>query len=72
MRLRYKVDPPRRQEISTYIVREIFKYFSENPKVEFCYPKSEIIYEWKGNLLPDGTPEEDEIKNLIEEDKMSN
>lgn len=47
MRLRYKVEPPNRQEISTYIVREIFKEFADNPKVEFCYPKSEIIYEWK-------------------------
>jgi len=47
MRLRYKVEPPERQEISTYIVREIFREFGENPKVEFCYPKSEITYEWK-------------------------
>ncbi len=47
MRLRYKVEPPNRQEISTYIVREIFKEFANNPKVEFCYPKSEITYEWK-------------------------
>lgn len=71
MRLRYKVDPSRRQEISTYIVREIFKYFSENPKVEFCYPKSEIIYEWKGNILPEGTSGDNEIKSFIEEDKMT-
>lgn len=47
MRLRYKVEPPNRQEISTYIVREIFKEFANNPRVEFCYPKSEITYEWK-------------------------
>jgi small-conductance mechanosensitive channel len=47
MRLRYKVEPPNRQEISTYIVREIFREFANNPKVEFCYPKSEITYEWK-------------------------
>ncbi|MGB9596222.1 MAG: mechanosensitive ion channel family protein [Candidatus Poribacteria bacterium] len=47
MRLRYKVEPSNRQEISTYIVREIFKEFANNPKVEFCYPKSEITYEWK-------------------------
>jgi small-conductance mechanosensitive channel len=53
MRLRYKVEPPKRQETSTYIVREIFRYFWKNPKVEFCYPKSEIIYEWKnGQLTP--------------------
>lgn len=61
MRLRYKVEPPRRQEISTYIVKEIFTKFANNPKVEFCYPKSEITYEWKGlrdhlvlNNLKDG------------------
>jgi small-conductance mechanosensitive channel len=47
MRLRYKVEPPNRQETSTYIVREIFREFGNNPKVEFCYPKSEITYEWK-------------------------
>lgn len=47
MRLRYKVEPPNRQEISTYIVREIFREFANNSKVEFCYPKSEITYEWK-------------------------
>jgi small-conductance mechanosensitive channel len=47
MRLRYKVEPSMRQEISTYIVREIFREFGKNPKVEFCYPKSEITYEWK-------------------------
>lgn len=47
MRLRYKVEPPNRQEISTYIVREIFREFGNCSKVEFCYPKSEITYEWK-------------------------
>jgi small-conductance mechanosensitive channel len=47
MRLRYKVEPPNRQEMSTYMVREIFREFGNNPKVEFCYPKSEITYEWK-------------------------
>jgi len=52
MRLRYKVEPPRRQEVSTYIVRIIFREFSKNPKVEFCYPRSEVTYEWKGELLP--------------------
>lgn len=52
MRLRYKVEPPRRQEISTNIVRIIFQKFSETDKVEFCYPRSEITYEWKGRLLP--------------------
>lgn len=52
MRLRYKVDPPRRQEISTNIVRIVFQKFYESKKVEFCYPRSEITYEWKGRLLP--------------------
>lgn len=47
MRLRYKVEPPNRQEMSTYMVREIFREFHNNPKIEFCYPKSEITYEWK-------------------------
>lgn len=51
MRLRYKVDPPRRQEISTYIVKEIFREFEISSKVEFCYPKSEITYEWKEGQL---------------------
>jgi small-conductance mechanosensitive channel len=52
MRLRYKVDPPRRQEVSTNIVRIIFQKFYESTKVEFCYPRSEITYEWRGRLLP--------------------
>lgn len=52
MRLRYKVDPPRRQEVSTNIVRIIFRKFEKTPKVEFCYPRSEITYEWKGRLIP--------------------
>jgi len=51
MRLRYKVEPPRRQEVSTNIVRIIFQKFYESTKVEFCYPRSEITYEWKGRLL---------------------
>jgi len=68
MRLRYKVEPPRRQEVSTSIVNIIFREFNKNPKVEFCYPRSEITYEWKGRLLPphpamysvsDGDKEED-------------
>jgi len=52
MRLRYKVDPPRRQEVSTYIVKIIFNQFRKNPKVEFCYPKSDITYQWKGRIFP--------------------
>ena len=52
MRLRYKVEPSRRQEISTNIVRIIFRKFYESERVEFCYPRSEITYEWKGRLLP--------------------
>ena len=52
MRLRYKVDPPRRQEISTEMVKIIFKKFHESKTVEFCYPRSEITYQWKGRMLP--------------------
>jgi len=52
MRLRYKVDPPRRQEVSTNIVSIIFREFYESKTVEFCYPRSEVTYEWKGRLLP--------------------
>jgi len=52
MRLRYKVAPPRRQEVSTEMVKIIFKKFYESTTVEFCYPRSEITYEWKGRVLP--------------------
>ncbi len=52
MRLRYKVEPPRRQEVSTEIVSIIFRKFYESGTVEFCYPRSEVTYEWKGRLLP--------------------
>lgn len=50
LRLRYKVEPPKRQEVSTDIVRIIFQKFYESQKVEFCYPRSEITYEWKKKL----------------------
>lgn len=58
MRLRYKVDPPRRQEISTEITKIIFQRFYESHLVEFCYPRSEITYEWKGRTLSPLTEED--------------
>jgi small-conductance mechanosensitive channel len=56
MRLRYKVVPPRRQEVTSEIVKIIFREFFVNPKVEFCYPRSEITYEWKNRQLPPPIP----------------
>jgi len=58
LRLRYKVVPPRRQEVTTDIVKIIFQKFFENPKVEFCYPRSEITYEWKNRQLPPPLPKQ--------------
>jgi small-conductance mechanosensitive channel len=60
MRLRYKVQPPRRQEVSTNIVRIIFQKFYESKTVEFCYPRSEITYQWKGRTLPPHPTKHDE------------
>ena len=62
MRLRYKVEPPRRQEVSTGIVRIIFQKFYESKTVEFCYPRSEITYQWKGRALPP-RPEKTKIES---------
>jgi len=66
LRLRYKVEPPRRQEVSTYIVKEIFQEFGKSGKVEFCYPRSEITYEWKGRELPPHP-----VKNYIGSEQLS-
>jgi len=68
MRLRYKIDPPRRQEISTYIVREIFQKFYESSRVEFCYPKSEITYEWKGDFPENSNQNQVESLSIESED----
>ena len=68
MRLRYKVEPPRRQEISTNIVRIIFQKFYESGTVEFCYPRSEVTYEWKGRLLTP-RPENIYLGSADDEDK---
>ena len=65
MRLRYKVEPPRRQEISTEMVKIIFKKFFESKTVEFCYPRSEITYQWKGRMLP---PRPEKISSVSTKD----
>jgi hypothetical protein len=61
MRLRHKVQLPRRQEVSTNIVRIIFQKLYESKTVEFCYPGLEITYQWKGKvLLPNLTEHSEE------------
>ena len=52
IRLRYQVPPPERQRISSEIVKIIFHEFAKTDKVHFCYPHSEVIYQWKEGAPP--------------------
>ncbi|MFH1008815.1 MAG: mechanosensitive ion channel family protein [Candidatus Latescibacterota bacterium] len=53
IRLRYQSIPAERQRMSSDITKIIFLEFAKTDKVRFCYPHSEIIYEWKeGPTLP--------------------
>ena len=47
MRLRYKTTPEDYAKNVNDIVKIIHKGFSENDKVEFCYPHSEVLYSLK-------------------------
>ena len=44
MRLRYRTTPEDYAKDVSDIVKIIYKGFSENDKVEFCYPHSEVLY----------------------------
>ncbi|MBI1930832.1 mechanosensitive ion channel family protein [Candidatus Poribacteria bacterium] len=50
IRLRYKTTPTDRQKNSSDIVKIVFHEFTKSDKVRFCYPHSEVIYQWKGEL----------------------
>ena len=53
IRLRYKTPPSDRQKNSSDIVKIIFHEFAKSDKVQFCYPHSEVIYQWKGAETPE-------------------
>ena len=57
MRLRYRTTPEDYVKNLNDIVKIIHKGFSENDKVEFCYPHSEVLYSMK-NPPPVVTSEE--------------
>ena len=57
MRLRYRTTPEDYAKDVNDIVKIIYKEFSENDKVEFCYPHSEVLYSMK-NPPPIATSEE--------------
>ena len=57
MRLRYKTTPEDYAENVSDIVKIIHRAFSENDKVEFCYPHSEVLYSLK-NPPPVATSDE--------------
>lgn len=57
MRLRYRTTPEDYAKDVNDIVKIIYKAFSENDKVEFCYPHSEVLYSMK-NPPPVATSEE--------------
>ena len=57
MRLRYRTTPEDYAKDVNDIVKIIYKEFSENDKVEFCYPHSEVLYSMK-NPPPVATSEE--------------
>lgn len=52
MRLRYRTTPEDYAKDVNDIVKIIYKEFSENDKVEFCYPHSEVIYSPKNPPPP--------------------
>ena len=52
MRLRYRTTPEDYAEDVNDIVKIIYKAFSENNKVEFCYPHSEVLYSMKNPPPP--------------------
>ena len=52
IRLRYHSIPSERQRMSSEITKIIFHEFAKTEKVRFCYPHSEIIYEWKEGVAP--------------------
>ena len=52
IRLRYQSIPSERQRMSSEMVKIIFHEFAKTEKVHFCYPHSEIIYQWKGGVVP--------------------
>ena len=47
MRLRYRTTPEDYAKDVNDIVKIIYKEFTENDKVEFCYPHSEVLYSMK-------------------------
>jgi small-conductance mechanosensitive channel len=47
IRLRYQSIPSERQRMSSDIVKIIFHEFAKTDKAHFCYPHSEVIYQWK-------------------------
>lgn len=52
IRLRYQATPSDRQRISSEMVKIIFHEFAKTDKVQFCYPHSEVIYQWKEGVAP--------------------
>jgi small-conductance mechanosensitive channel len=54
MRLRYKTMAKERQRISSEIVRIVLREFATNPRVEFCYPHQQILYQPKPGLAVPG------------------
>lgn len=55
IRLRYKTPPADRQKNSSEIVKIVFHEFAKSDQVEFCYPHSEVLYQWKGTEIPEDT-----------------
>lgn len=48
VRLRYQVDAPRRQELSSLITERILVGFGEHyPKLKYCIPQSVVRYRWE-------------------------
>jgi len=52
IRLRYQSIPSERQRMSSEITKIIFHEFAKTDKVQFCYPHSEVIYQWKEGVAP--------------------
>jgi len=52
-RVRYQVEPARRQEVSSAITERILAGFRRHyPRVKYCIPQSVIRYRWEEQALP--------------------
>ena len=52
LRLRYQTLAMERQRVSSEIIKRIISEFNANPRVEFAYPHTEVLYRPKAAASP--------------------